>query len=336
MLELALQFFTSSYKGQVYDHEFTGGHPRASSPDGSRGEPVKRTREDGEFRVLALGDSVTFGTGVSASDSWPAQLKNQITQINAAASVINAGVPAIRIREMEAAYRDQWSAYSPSLVIVCVSNNMPSFGWIRRGEPPQPPVTGLARASGISETQHLLIKMKRSVGFLCLPSFLSRNSQRMLFWVGLATHEVAPDAPYGPMLAHGWLQGSLDPTIASQAWQQFESDLASLAKVVQRSRAQLVVTHVPARFMLTKQLGDNEKRVPRGRLTIDPTDEIESICARLELDYVDSRKALRVARSVSPSDPLYIPFDFTHLSAGGHRAVAHAVFSRLQELGLVR
>ena len=337
VIEVILQLSTSSYRGQVFDHEFTGGHPIASSPDGSRGESVKIIRDGGEFRVLALGDSTTFGTGVSASDSWPAQLKERITQVNAnAASVINAGVPAIRVREMEVAYRDKWSAYSPSLVVLCVSNNMPSFGWIKRDDPAQLPVTDLAREAGVSETRRLLIEAKRSIYLLCMPSFLSRNSQRMLFWVGLATHDVPPQAPYGPMLAHGWLQGSLDPAIAKWAWQQFESDLASLAEVIQRSRAQLVVTHLPARFMLTKQFSDNEKRVPRDHLTINPTHEVESICARLGIEYVDSRAALRGARSVSPKNPLYIPFDFTHLNAGGHRAVAHAVFFKLQELGLVR
>jgi lysophospholipase L1-like esterase len=41
---------------------------------GLRGPELPRAKEPGEFRVLCLGDSVTFGLGLSDQETWPARL----------------------------------------------------------------------------------------------------------------------------------------------------------------------------------------------------------------------------------------------------------------------
>jgi len=55
------------------------GFPRvATNRLGLRGNPPSGSRRPGEFRVLCLGDSVTFGLGVRDGETWPAQLERAL------------------------------------------------------------------------------------------------------------------------------------------------------------------------------------------------------------------------------------------------------------------
>ncbi|MFZ5481403.1 MAG: SGNH/GDSL hydrolase family protein [Myxococcota bacterium] len=51
-------------------------------------------------RLLAIGDSVTFGWGVADDESWPAKLAAELARRGRQVEVLNAGVPAQRIEAM--------------------------------------------------------------------------------------------------------------------------------------------------------------------------------------------------------------------------------------------
>jgi lysophospholipase L1-like esterase len=83
------------------------------------------------YRVLAVGDSCTFGFGVDDDKSWPAQLQ---TLLNAERTegfvrVINAGVPGYTSFQGLQYLKDYGLALEPSLVIVSfwVNDEVPSF-----------------------------------------------------------------------------------------------------------------------------------------------------------------------------------------------------------------
>jgi len=52
------------------------------------------------LRIIAIGDSVTHGWGVSEEASWPSQLERSLNESGVSATVINAGVPANTIQTM--------------------------------------------------------------------------------------------------------------------------------------------------------------------------------------------------------------------------------------------
>lgn len=56
-----------------------------------RSPPVAETKS--RYRILAIGDSCTFGLGVNDDQTWPAQLQAKLDREGYQAEVVNAGVP---------------------------------------------------------------------------------------------------------------------------------------------------------------------------------------------------------------------------------------------------
>lgn len=76
---------------------------------GLRGGPIARPKAPGSYRVLAVGDSCTFGSGAGSADTYPAQLERRLGALRPDLDfeVLNAGVPgftsyqALRYLEIE-------------------------------------------------------------------------------------------------------------------------------------------------------------------------------------------------------------------------------------------
>jgi lysophospholipase L1-like esterase len=87
---------------------------------GLRDEEFTRTRPDGMYRILSLGDSFTLGQGVRLEDTYPQQME---TLLNAAGGsfryeVINAGVSGANTRDELEYLRREGLRFAPNLVTV--------------------------------------------------------------------------------------------------------------------------------------------------------------------------------------------------------------------------
>ncbi len=74
----------------------------SSSAARLRGPAFAPTPAEGVTRILAIGDSTTFGWGVAYEDSWPARLERELGERGQQVEVLNAGVPAMGITGMAA------------------------------------------------------------------------------------------------------------------------------------------------------------------------------------------------------------------------------------------
>jgi lysophospholipase L1-like esterase len=77
------------------------------------------------FRVLAVGDSQTFGPYLANEDTWPAWLENfsRLRDKQRDIQVFNAGISGYSISDQLAYLRDKGVAFAPSLVVLATFEN---------------------------------------------------------------------------------------------------------------------------------------------------------------------------------------------------------------------
>ncbi len=71
----------------------------------------------GTTRIIALGDSVTNGWGVTQADSYPARLEESLNNLGHKVEVLNAGVPANPIPVMADWCRNVAGDFSPDIIL---------------------------------------------------------------------------------------------------------------------------------------------------------------------------------------------------------------------------
>jgi lysophospholipase L1-like esterase len=89
---------------------------------GYRGDDFPRAKPAGEFRVLMVGDSFTYGDFVSDNETLPAQLGARLTQVCRLPRVINAGIGGTTILEARHMV-ERAMPLEPDLVILTFTEN---------------------------------------------------------------------------------------------------------------------------------------------------------------------------------------------------------------------
>ncbi|MBL8153138.1 MAG: SGNH/GDSL hydrolase family protein [Anaerolineae bacterium] len=87
---------------------------------------LRNTEEviDGAYRVLALGDSFTYGYYVHNEEAWPARLEEALRQqMNGPVQVLNAGVPGYTVEDELGYLREKGLALQPDVVVLGVYTN---------------------------------------------------------------------------------------------------------------------------------------------------------------------------------------------------------------------
>ncbi|MGE3147541.1 MAG: SGNH/GDSL hydrolase family protein [Pseudorhodoplanes sp.] len=101
---------------------------------------------DKAFKILALGDSQTFGVYVANEDTWPGWTENELRQklnSNEKVQVFNAGIAGYSIGDELALLRDKGAAFKPDLVVLGVFEN--DLYDLRKAKGQRPPNTAEAR-----------------------------------------------------------------------------------------------------------------------------------------------------------------------------------------------
>ncbi len=70
---------------------------------GIRSPEIAIPKPKGVYRILAVGDSFTFGWGVNAQDTWEKQLENMFSAHGRKVEIINAGIPGLELNSYEQA-----------------------------------------------------------------------------------------------------------------------------------------------------------------------------------------------------------------------------------------
>ncbi len=319
--EFALRTLEPRLLNRVYDASLTGGHPIAMNAQGFRGDPIEIPKHEGVHRILALGDSVTLGTGIPADQTWAAHLESHLDAPDANVEVINAGLPALDLAQIELELRTRWRKMEPDEIVLVISGNMISFAIARSQRETIDPPNPKARAeTKLSADTGIKSKIKGVYNNLAIPNALLIGAEHFKYAIGLQDHRYDPGFPAGVMLAHGYVQDGSAPQRVDEAYTLVRTQIEELHAHATEMGLPITIAYAPPRFMLDESVSNNLKFVDRNRLTIDPIERIKQICDELKIPFVDPRDAIRSATS-----PTYVISDYTHFAPNGHEALARSI-----------
>jgi lysophospholipase L1-like esterase len=102
---------------------------------GTRNDREYSTRKPaGAFRILAMGDSLTYGVHVNNQDTWPQQLENLLrNEDHLQAEVLNTGGVGFTIEDEYLQFKEKGIHYDPDLAIVAFyANDLEDFSPAQR------------------------------------------------------------------------------------------------------------------------------------------------------------------------------------------------------------
>lgn len=91
--------------------------------NGLRDDDIPYERENDNLRILVLGDSVTFGSGVNEDEIYTSYLETKLRSAGISADVINAGVSGYEFNQEKQFYDTEGYKYDPDYVFIAIVLN---------------------------------------------------------------------------------------------------------------------------------------------------------------------------------------------------------------------
>lgn len=258
---------------------------------GMRGPSFSREPAPGTHRVLALGDSVTFGFRLELGDTFPVLLEEALERRSGERwEVLNAGVEGYNTRNQLAWLRESLLGLEPGTVVLVFNLNDYDHG----------PVMGPLGVLTLEQSERVPT------------TSLANLSEFYLLLRWLVATQVAAETRPGEFDPLDRYVSSLrkqyyhEPNDAR--WQVMVDSLREIAALCRARGIRLVVAIVPD--------GD---QVGVAAPDLTPQRRLRDVCASLELDCLDLHPSF--AAAAEPA--LYL--DIMHPNAAGQRIMARAV-----------
>lgn len=274
-----------------FQHNSRGFHDRERTPD----------KPAGTWRIVALGDSFTYGVGAPDHEGWPAQLERRLADrsgCDVPVEVVNLGIPRYFPAAERLLLQEEGLRYAPDVVVVGVLPNDVVDTYL-----------GLD-AITVDASGYLVPRAAQTFGPLAMA--LLRHSQL----ARAALHGLAaPSGPRGtpPPGEEAYERGGFyEPD-----WRAMEADLGDLTADARRHGAAVVVVGIPSSGLADAHVAAFDRR-------------LADWSAGAGVAYVSVLAALRAA---SAHEPLYWTHD-GHCRPAGYRVIAERVAVELAAAGL--
>jgi len=264
---------------------------------GLRGPAMSIRPAPAVHRVLALGDSATFGEGLAEEDSFPVQLQRELTARSGERyEVLNAGVHGYNTENELAFLRSRGLALQPETVVVGFNLNdydsapvIGPLGVMTRDQAAQFSSWSLANVSEFYLVLRWLVTTRGR--------FLGPQA---------AKNAVDLDRYISALRKHYYAQPN------DGRWQTMVDSLRGLGVVARENHLPLVIAIIPD----GDQFGD-----PPPALV--PQQKVLEVCRDAGLDCID----LHPAFAAAGGSELYL--NIMHPNAAGQRVIAHSLADRL-------
>jgi lysophospholipase L1-like esterase len=277
---------------------FTHDRPVHTNALGLRDHEITREPAPGTLRVLALGDSQTFGNGLDLEETWPKQLERALpTAPGRRWEVINAGVPGTDTWQHEIFLHRLLDVTNPQVVVLglYVNDVVPRH---------DPRVADTAERTNNWE-KRLTYGLKRSavVTWLFYRVYLPWHARREDQAVSVEEQVLA---------------GRNDPR-AERGWRQVEQSLTAMKQGCDGRGITLIVAVLPRRDQVS---GARPERAYNQRAL--------AVATAHGIEVIDLLPDLSAAYRVQGMG-LFVPWD-GHNSAAANRVIAATLAPRLADV----
>ncbi len=281
----------------------------------------------GVYRVLALGDSFTFGWGVNVSETWWSRLAEHLSAnlSPARAEVVNLGVYMYTFDQQVQRLEHFGLAYQPDLVIngfyyphvVTISKHR----YQQQDSKPWPKIL-----DSTLYVDHVgLLRYGQPLPFEGL-----RESSLLVDFVTsrLALLQYRASAA-GQLNEYELLKDSRAPDF-ERAWQRTRAAYERLAEVTQRRGIPVLVFMIPRDMQVWPAWKKESVALSReapftSRL---PQKKFAAICEDLKLECLDLLPQFSAAAAQRPETPLYYRVD-VHWTPSGHALASQLIYDHL-------
>jgi lysophospholipase L1-like esterase len=326
---------------------------------GWRGPEREPTFAEDELRVVALGDSCTFGKGVVEADTWPRQLEAMLRERlgpGVRPLVFNLGVNGYSMWQYERVLEQAASLLRPHLVVVgynvndydSVANRADKLVFApqvpkkeRKQEPAEPsqPREGQAPAQGAGSSGAADASRRPATPPVAQdagPTLRSRlrallprslrdelNRSALYRFLRASYYEWGRERDYERIAAIVDQLSSQDEAQRERALQHESGFFGGLVESARASGARVAIFLFPFESMVVVEGFDRE-----------PERFVRDLAARHEVAFVDVPEAFRAELAARGGDQrLFIRGDRYHPNPRGYEVVARTLLERLAELG---
>ena len=304
---------------------------------GYRG-PIAPPRSGAGIRIVALGDSFTFGYGVEEQEAWPRQVETLLNEGRAPGrtiDVVNLGVGGYGTHQETLWLEETWPELRPDLAVVgfYVGNDPADNARAEsRGAVGAPRTEGTpASDDGATRTEAL----KRWLGSrLHLYTLVSTRTDDLLVRLGL--RRIVYPFEMDVLLDD-------EPPRVTAAWSATRAAFEKLAAFGREHAITVMVAIIPMKHQVSDRVWERLVAYHEGQTAAGsrgaafvrdrPQTILASICRETELTCLDLREGLvRSLGAGEDASVLYWPRD-QHWNARGHAAAARVIEAWLQESG---
>lgn len=321
----------SLYDSSPYARDPDGVLPHVHQPDfrgrwdstwyetnsrGWRGPEVPEPKPEGEFRILALGDSCTFGKGVLEPETWPRVLEELLSADlpeGRTVRVVNLGVNGYATRDYVHVFETVGRHLEPDLVVVGYNiNDFPN--------PVRSADNQVFHAAGNKDT--LRANLRRWMG----PELRDELNRLAIYRFARATYyDMSRERDYAQMEAIARNKSSGEVEGLDQGFEREASMMQRLIDRAAESDARVVLFLFPYESMV--YLEDSNR---------GPEERVQELTTQLKVPYVDVASAFRTAAHESdPPRRLFVRGDRYHPNPAGYRLTAETLAAALVGLGWV-
>lgn len=274
---------------------FTHDKEVTTNSQGLRDGEYARNIPDGVHRILALGDSQTFGNGLLQEDTWPEQLERLLNETGGASvyEVLNGGLPGSDTWQHEIIMGRMLEKYRLNEVILAFYVN----DVVTRPDA----VRFTQRRDRDAPSARIIYSVKQSVLLLSLRAAFDTVKQMLFPDKGFATQNAL-------------VRGEINPAIRKR-WDQVELSLAAMKKQADDSMVDFRVVLLPRRDQV-------DGRVPAA----DYNRRIEDVLERNGIPYINMLLPLQQSFQEHGKE-LFIPWD-GHNSRLANHVISSVISSR--------